>query len=134
MTQPIVVDTSVLVNHLRQHVTREVAELRDRGRAGEVIIGDLVIHELLRGVRDARQAREIEEELNGFAKVDMVNHHIARMAAGQYRELRRRGITVRSAIDCLIAAYCIETATPLLHSDRDFAHFEREFGLQVVQS
>lgn len=133
MSLPVLVDTSVLVNHLRQHVTAEVAEFRDLGRTNEIVIGDLVIYELLRGVRNAREAREIDMELAGFRQVEMVNLRISRLAAAHYRVLRNQGVTVRSAIDCLIAAYCIETGTPLLHSDRDFGHFEREFGLQVVQ-
>ena len=43
-----------------------------------------------------------------------------RHAARIYYELRRRGRTVRSAIDCCIAQLAIEHKALLLHDDRDF--------------
>ena len=61
------------------------------------------------------------------------NPAIALAAANNYRFLRARGITIRSSIDCLIATYCIETGTALLHNDRDFDPFEEHLGLRVVR-
>lgn len=40
-------------------------------------------------------------------------------AADLYRQLRRRGVTVRSAIDCLIVALGEENGCSLLARDRD---------------
>ena len=40
--------------------------------------------------------------------------------------------TVRKAIDCLIAAWCIEPGVPLLHADRDFLPFARHRGLLLA--
>jgi predicted nucleic acid-binding protein len=40
---------------------------------------------------------------------------------------------VRKAVDCLIAAWCIEHAVPLLHADRDFIPFARHCGLRVYE-
>ena len=53
-------------------------------------------------------------------------------ASDHYRALRQDGITVRKAIDCLIAAWCIERHVPLLHSDRDFAPFAQHRGLRIA--
>jgi len=39
-------------------------------------------------------------------------------AADMYRSLRRRGITIRNSVDCMIAAVAIEHDLPLLHNDR----------------
>jgi predicted nucleic acid-binding protein len=37
-----------------------------------------------------------------------------------YRRGRRRGLTIRFATDCLIAAIAIRNAVPVWHRDRDF--------------
>ena len=44
--------------------------------------------------------------------------------------LRALGITVRSAIDVLLASLCIERGFVLLHRDRDFDAFETHRGLR----
>lgn len=49
-----------------------------------------------------------------------------------FRQLRKRGITVRKTIDTMIATYCIENELPLLHLDKDFQPFQQFLGLQVV--
>ncbi len=55
-----------------------------------------------------------------------------RRAAGYYRELRRRGQTVRGTVDCLIASFCLQHGHLLLHRDRGFDRFEQELGLRVL--
>jgi predicted nucleic acid-binding protein len=54
-------------------------------------------------------------------------------AANNYRILRRQGITVRKAIDVIIATGCIEWNLELLHNDRDFVPMEQILGLKVVR-
>jgi predicted nucleic acid-binding protein len=58
---------------------------------------------------------------------------LALAAAQHYRSLRASGVTVRSALDVLIAAYCIEQDYALLHRDRDFDAFEELRGLRRWQ-
>jgi predicted nucleic acid-binding protein len=41
-------------------------------------------------------------------------------AAALYRNARRAGVTVRSGVDCLIAACAIRHRLTVLHHDRDF--------------
>ncbi len=54
-------------------------------------------------------------------------------AADIYRSLRRKGITVRKSVDCMIAAVAIEFDLPLLHNDRDFDPIEAHCGLRAVK-
>ena len=49
------------------------------------------------------------------------------------RTRRRRGITIRKSVDCMIAAVAIEHNIPLVHSDRDFDPIEKFCGLKVVR-
>ena len=62
----------------------------------------------------------------------MGGEELAVEAARNFRKLRARGVTVRAAIDVIIATRCLVDGFRLLHSDRDFDAFEAELGLQVV--
>ncbi len=57
---------------------------------------------------------------------------IALKSAENYRMLRRRGVTVRKTMACLIATFVMERGFTLLHNDRDFDPFEDYLGLDVV--
>ena len=54
-------------------------------------------------------------------------------AATIYRELRWRGVTIRSQIDVLIAAAALRLGLPVLHHDRDFAQIARHTDLRVLE-
>ena len=41
-------------------------------------------------------------------------------AANIYFQCRKKGVTVRSSIDCLIVQIAIEHGLKLLHNDKDF--------------
>jgi putative ABC transport system ATP-binding protein len=47
---------------------------------------------------------------------------------------RRKGITIRKPIDCMIASVYIEHGIALLHNDRDFDPIETHCGLKVVKT
>ena len=51
---------------------------------------------------------------------EMIVRETAVISAGNYRKLRKQGITVRKTIDVLIATFCIRNDHTLLHNDRDF--------------
>ena len=53
-------------------------------------------------------------------------------AADIYREGRRKGVTIRSSVDCLIAAIAIENRVPVWHRDRDFTAIERYTSLETL--
>lgn len=61
------------------------------------------------------------------------SRRIVLRAGENYRFLRKRGFTIRSSIDCMIATFCIEQDIVLLHNDRDFHPFEEYLGLQVLR-
>jgi predicted nucleic acid-binding protein len=53
-------------------------------------------------------------------------------AAENYRYLRKKGITIRKILDCMIATFCIQNGHPLLFCDKDFYPFVEYLGLEVV--
>ena len=125
----IVVDSSVWIDFLNGRNAPHVRRLRAVLGAHEVIIGDLMLCEVLQGLDNERAARDVEALLRRFEIVPMAGDAIAVAAAGNFRFLRRRGITVRKTIDLLIGTWCIENRRPLLHNDRDFHPMARHLGL-----
>ena len=129
----IFADSSVWIDHFGGTITPQVSELRRRLGYEVTPVGDLVVMEVFRGIRDEFQSRRIWREMMGLVLYPMATTPIVLKSAGNYRALRARGITIRSAIDCLIATFCIEGGHELLHSDRDFDPFEQHFRLRVVR-
>jgi predicted nucleic acid-binding protein len=128
----ILVDTSVWIDHLRGTLTGPVAQLRLLIGQQPLLVGDLVLCEVLRGVRSVAQARTVEAALRRFAVISIASPYLAVKAADHYRTLRARGVTVCSTVDLFIGTFCIEHGHALLHSDRDFQSMERFLGLQTV--
>lgn len=95
-----------------------------------IVVPDLVLFEVLRGFRDDRDHRRARVLLESLRVEPLAGAALAVEAARHYRSLRAVGITVRSAIDVLIATFCIEHDYVLLHRDRDFDVFEQLRGLR----
>lgn len=136
------VDSSIWIDHFRGVATPQVQALNgllnalhpDSGapEPTAILLGDLVLAEVLRGVSDHRQHRRIRAGLLALPQVTVGGTEIALAAVDHSRALRRLGVTVRKTVDCLIAAWCIARDVPLLHSDRDFLPFAEFRGLRVV--
>jgi len=129
----VVVDTSVWIDLLGNRPTHQVALLRRRSLREPIAVGDLMLCEVLQGTRSDTERKLAIQELSRFELLEMVGVANALAAAGNYRALRKIGVTVRGTIDCLIATFCIRNRLPLLHNDRDFDPFEQHLGLQVVR-
>ena len=127
----IVADSSVWIDNIRQRDTRQVRLLRASDQ-GEIVAGDVVVLEVLRGMRSEREARIQEARFRAYGITPMVDAEIAVLAARHFRTLRTAGITIRSSIDLIVATYCLAHGHALLHADRDFDHFERHLGLKVL--
>lgn len=128
---PVLVDTSVWIDLFRARGGPQVNTLKRLLGRQELVIGDLILAEILQGLRTRREIERVEDALQPFPVLPLVGERIARRSAEHYRTLRSQGITVRKTIDCVIASWCIETQTPLLHNDRDFHPFAR-LGLREL--
>jgi predicted nucleic acid-binding protein len=95
----------------------------------EIIVGDLMLCEVLQGLDDEKETRQVEALLRRFEIVPMAGEAIAVTAARNFRSLRKRGVTIRKTIDLLIGTWCIENRRPLLHNDSDFRPMARHLGL-----
>jgi predicted nucleic acid-binding protein len=117
----IVVDTSVWIDVLNERNSPQAERCVELIEGGEPIaLTDIVVTEILQGLRSDREARLVESHLRAFPvlRLDGLNDFV--LAADLYRMARRAGVTIRKTLDCLIAAPCIRTGAPLLHADPDF--------------
>ncbi len=128
----IFVDSSVWIDYFRGTPTRKVSQLIDLLDGDELLVGDLVLCEVLQGMRTERAARSAEAALREFDVVTLSDPDLAITAAANFRMLRSRGITIRTTVDLIIGTFCIERGHHLLHSDRDFEPMERLLGLRTV--
>ena len=129
----VVVDASVWIDFFNGASSPARATLRrllDRGDA-ELVVPDLVLFEVLRGFRDERHYLQARQLMAGLTLACTGGAELAVAAAQHYRLLRALGITVRSAIDVLLASFCIQHGHVLLHADRDFDAFEDHRGLRA---
>ena len=112
------IDTSAWVEYLRDSNSATCNEV-DRLLNFEPAICDPVRMELLAGARDEQHVAQLEKLLARATviKTESIDYD---NAAAIYRACRRLGLTIRTHIDCLIAAIAIRTRTELLHNDSDF--------------
>ena len=128
----VIVDTTVWIDYFQGMENSQTEWLNteiDRQRLG---LTDIILCEVLQGVRDDVVAREVERRLLNLEVFDTGGVAVAREAARNYRALRSRGHTVRKTIDCLIATFCLRGQHSLLHRDRDFDPFEKFLELSVI--
>lgn len=128
----VIVDTTVWVDYLNDVATPQTDWLDAEVERQRLGLTDLILCEVLQGVRDEDQASKVQRELLRFELFAMGGVDLALAAAKNYRTLRAKGRTVRKTIDSLIATFCLMNDHMLLHNDRDFDVFEEFLDLRVV--
>jgi predicted nucleic acid-binding protein len=133
----VIVDSSAWIAHLRG--TDSAAARRLASALAErlpIRLPDIVLMEVLRGARDARDFLRLERSFLTLPRFVPSNpRQLARNAAHLYARCRWAGFTPGSGNDCLIACCAIEAGQPLLHEDRDFLLIARvEPALALVLS
>ena len=134
MVMMVLIDTTVWIDFFagRQlpHIT--ALERLIKGREDICICG-IILTEVLQGIREKNEFRKTKELFNTMIFLPMP-YSVFLGAAEIYRTLRRKGITIKNSIDCMIASVAIENDIILLHNDRDFIPIERHLGLKVLTS
>lgn len=116
------VDTSVWIDYIKGVDCEHVAFL-DTLLKNPLAVGlnDLIVMEILQGTKDQKTFEQFREYFSGqkiYRFSDLIESHVA--AAQIFFDCRRKGVTVRSSIDCLIVQCAIEHDLILLHNDKDF--------------
>lgn len=126
----ILVDTSIWVDLLgrkpRHSVTEE--DLLRFTTCGPIV------QEVLQGLRPGLESDLFREAFRAIPVIsDPIPLGFFISAAEIYGNGRKRGFTVRSSVDCLIATIAIRNDVPVWHRDRDFQVIARYTNLQIAR-
>ena len=113
------VDTSVWIDVFRGPGRARLEKAAD---FDELVTCLPVVQEVLQGFRDEGAYRRARQAIFSLPIVESpLGEDVFSEAVGLYRNARRSGLTVRSSVDCLIAACAIRHDLEVLHRDRDYA-------------
>lgn len=129
----MIVDTSAWVEYLRATDSPTHLALREAVASDTPIASPgPVVMELLAGCRTEEAAAQLQRMLARFEILEVEGLADFEDAAYIQRTCRRGGDTVRSTIDCLIAAIALREGRPLLTTDGDFGVIARHVGLELA--
>jgi len=128
----VLVDTTVWIDFFsakpEPHVNTFETLIADRE---DICICGVILTEILQGIRDDAEFSQTRKMLGNVIYLPMQVDDYVR-SAQIYRHLRRKGITVRKSVDCMIAAAALVHDVFLLHNDRDFLPIKKHFGLKTL--
>ena len=114
----VLVDTSVWIELFRKPAKVQLDDIVD---FDDIVTCLPVIQEVLQGFDSEPVFLRARESIRAFPIVESPLAEVVFLeAADLYRAGRRMGVTIRSSVDCLIAACAIRHQLEVLHCDRDF--------------
>jgi hypothetical protein len=118
----VLVDTSVWVDFLNGFPSPAADALAELLRGDDdVCTCGIVVAEVFQGLRREEGREAIRRSFADLIFLEPSSIRLYLRAAELYRALRERGRTVRSTIDCIIAALAEESGCAVLARDRDLA-------------
>jgi predicted nucleic acid-binding protein len=125
----ILVDTSVWIGILRGDILVKGADYEEFYTCGPIM------QEFLQGFNDTPIVEAYADLFMNIPRLsDPLPSEVFVAAADIYRQGRRRGLTIRSTMDCLIAAIALDNGVTLWHRDRDFDNIAQFTNLKVRRS
>ncbi len=120
----ILVDTSVLIDYLKgidNPATRSLDHILEMGIPFG--INEFIFQEILQGAKTTHEFQKLKDYLETLTFYSLRSGKESyERSALMYFNCRRKGITIRSTIDLLIAQTAIENELYLLHNDNDFTN------------
>ena len=124
----VLVDTSIWIELLRC----DGLDLESLIDFEEIVTCPPVVQEVLQGIRDPAAYAVAREAMLALPMVDSpMPLAVYLEAADLFRTARRAGFTVRSSVDCLIAACAQRHSLAVLHRDRDFDALAKVAAIEV---
>ena len=123
----ILVDTSVLINFFRGRKTVGTTYFEKLiEEEKHFCINEFIYQEILQGAKDEKEFAILKSYLIDVPLYSLrLGIQSFENAALLNFRCRRKGFTIRSTVDLLIAETAIENNIPLLHDDADFVNMAR---------
>ncbi len=119
----VLVDTSVWIGVFRKATP---IRLEDHVDFDEVVTCLPVVQEVLQGFDREEHFRIARDAMWALPMVESpLGQPVVEEAVDLYRRARRAGLTVRSGVDCLVAACALRHGLTVLHADRDFGNLAK---------
>ena len=127
----VIVDTSIWIDFLKGRETTSSVHLEQLlDDEIDLFTTGIIVQEVLTGIKDKRTRNSVKKDLEGFITVmPSLGTHV--QAAEIFDECRKKGKTIRSIVDCLVAALAIEYDLAVLQSDRDYQCIAQVFPLKL---
>ncbi len=123
----VLVDSSVWIEVFRKPSRIRIEAVLD---FDEIVTCLPIVQEVLQGFREEKAFRIARESMLSFPIVESpLRSEVFEEAANLYRLARRAGVTVRSSVDCLIAACALRNGLKILHNDRDYPQLAKVSSL-----
>lgn len=128
----MLVDTSAWIEFFRASGSPHDSFLSRLMEQGEdVTVTEPIVMEVLAGARSEQDARRLRQAILAFRLLPLIGLADFEAAAAIHRACRQGGQTVRSRVDCLIAAVAIRHGEPVVHFDSDFDVIARHTDLRI---
>jgi predicted nucleic acid-binding protein len=128
----LLVDTTVWIDFFGDRPEPHVVALQRLIENDEdLCICGVILAEVLQGIRSDADYLRTRDYFGSLILLPMGQETFVQ-AADLYRSLRKKGVTIRKPVDCMIASVAIEHELPLLHNDRDFDQIAKHSRLNAV--
>jgi predicted nucleic acid-binding protein len=131
----LIVDSSVWIDGFNPKIKTAEKEILKQLILNDypIYLCPVIYQEVLQGIREDKTFKEVKNILQQYRMTDIDLMDATNYAIGLYRHLRRKGITIRKPVDCLIASYAILGDMYILHNDSDFTQIAQGSKLKVYK-
>ncbi len=135
MKKSLLFDTSIWIDFFSVTDSKEVQLLSYYLKEDlPVYTCPVIIQEVLQGIRDDHYFEKVKDSLFALPVLTENPLEAAVGAAQIYRQLRKKGITIRKSNDCLIAYYALKNSKEVIHKNRDFDLIFKNIKLNDIKT
>ena len=129
----VLVDTTVWIDFFGGRTEPHVVALEEFIEDdADLCLCGVILAEVLQGIRSDAEYRKTKDYLDALIFLPMRQVTFVR-ASDLYRSLRKKGVTIRKPIGCMIESVATEHDLPLLHNDRDFDLLAKHARLKIAR-
>jgi predicted nucleic acid-binding protein len=129
----LLVDSSVWIDCFNPKIMTPEKALLEQLISNDfpIYLCPVIYQEVLQGIKEEKSFKEVKQILQQYEILNTDIMNVTNYAIDLYRHLRKKGITIRKSVDCLIASYAIISNMHILHNDNDFVQIAKESKLKI---